>query len=92
VVFSGHEHAYERLKPQSGIYYFIQGDSGKLVHDDFRESSEMDTSFDRDRTFMLVEIDGSNLYFQTVSRSGETVDAGKLTRQTEPGRADAARR
>jgi len=80
VVFSGHEHAYERIKPQSGIYYFIQGDSGKLEHHDFHRSAEMQTSFDRDRTFMLVEIDGDNLYFQTVARSGETVDAGVLTR------------
>jgi len=81
-VFSGHEHAYERIKPQNGIYYFIQGDSGKLEHHDFHRSPEMQTSFDRDRTFMLVEIDGDNLYFQTVARSGETVDAGVLTRQT----------
>lgn len=86
-VFSGHEHAYERIKPQNGVYYFIQGDSGKLEHHDFHRSEQMQTSFDRDRTFMLVEIDGDNLYFQTVARSGETVDAGVLTRQIGPSRA-----
>lgn len=86
-IFSGHEHAYERIKPQNGIYYFIQGDSGKLEHHDFHRSEQMQTSYDRDRTFMLVEIDGDNLYFQTVARSGETVDAGVLTRQIGPARA-----
>lgn len=86
-VFSGHEHAYERIKPQNGIYYFIQGDSGKLEHHDFHRSGQMQTSFDRDRTFMVVEIESDNLYFQTVSRSGETVDAGVLTRQVGPARA-----
>jgi predicted MPP superfamily phosphohydrolase len=91
VVFSGHEHAYERIKPQNGIYYFIQGDSGKLERHDFHRRDEMQTSFDRDRTFMLVEIDGDNLYFQTVARSGETVDAGVLTRQSGPARAAAGR-
>ncbi len=85
-IFSGHEHAYERIKPQNGIYYFIQGDSGKLEHHDFHRSEQMQTSYDRDRTFMLVEIDGDNLYFQTVARSGETVDAGVLTRQIGPAR------
>ena len=89
-VFSGHEHAYERIKPQGGIYYFIQGDSGKLAHHDFHSSQQMQTSFDRDRTFMLVEIDGDNLHFQTVARSGETVDAGVLTRQTGPAQATNA--
>ncbi len=92
VVFSGHEHAYERIKPQNGIYYFIQGDSGKLEHHDFHRSQEMQTSFDRDRTFMLVEIDGDNLHFQTVARSGETVDADILTRQPGPAQPTAAAR
>ena len=91
VVFSGHEHAYERIKPQNGIYYFIQGDSGKLEHHDFHQSAEMAASYDRDRTFMLVEIEGDNLYFQTIARSGETVDSGVLTRQIGPARASAAK-
>ncbi len=86
-VFSGHEHAYERIKPQDGIYYFIQGDSGKLVHHDFRRRDVMETSFDKDCTFMLVEVNGDELFYQTVSRSGETVDSGKITRQREPARA-----
>jgi predicted MPP superfamily phosphohydrolase len=30
VVFSGHEHAYERIKPQHEIYYFMEGASGQL--------------------------------------------------------------
>ena len=89
-VFSGHEHAYERIKPEQGIYYFIQGSSGKLVHDDFHHKDVMVTSFDRDRTFMLVEIAGDNIYFQTISRRGETVDSGTLTRQPEPGRSATA--
>ena len=25
VVFSGHDHVYERIKPQKGIYYFVSG-------------------------------------------------------------------
>jgi hypothetical protein len=86
-VFSGHEHAYERLKPQDGIYYFIQGDSGKLERHDFRRSPSMQASFDRDRTFMLVEIQGEEVYFQTVSRVGETVDFGVLTKPQPTTRA-----
>jgi predicted MPP superfamily phosphohydrolase len=89
-VFSGHEHAYERIKPEEGIYYFILGSSGKLVKDDFHRRDVMETSFDRDRTFMLVEIAGDKLHFQTISRSGQTVDSGVITRQPEPAKAVAA--
>src|SRR5690242_153587 len=35
VVFSGHEHVYERIKPEDGIAYFILGNSGKLMTHDF---------------------------------------------------------
>jgi hypothetical protein len=90
VVFSGHEHAYERLKPEDNIYYFIQGSSGQLFQHDFRRHELMERGFDRDRTFMLVEISGDRLYFQTVARTGETVDAGEITRQARPGNAAMA--
>jgi predicted MPP superfamily phosphohydrolase len=91
-VYSGHEHAYERIKPEDGIYYFILGNSGKLVRNDFRQSEQMAKSFDRDRTFMLVEIAGDNLYFQTIARSGETVDSGEIKRQQANSNAQAAGR
>ena len=30
VVFTGHDHIYERLKPQKDIAYFVSGGGGKL--------------------------------------------------------------
>jgi hypothetical protein len=43
-------------------------------------------SFDQDMTFMLVEIDGNELSFQTISRTGTTVDSGTIRRQVRPAR------
>src|SRR3954470_19756404 len=34
VVFSGHEHVYEKMKPIENIYYFVMGSSGKLMSSD----------------------------------------------------------
>ena len=31
VAFSGHEHFYERIKPQQGITYFISGRLGRCA-------------------------------------------------------------
>ncbi|MGH9349401.1 MAG: metallophosphoesterase family protein, partial [Vicinamibacterales bacterium] len=39
VVFAGHEHFYERLKPQQGIHYFIQGGAAKLRRGNLRNNS-----------------------------------------------------
>jgi len=80
-VFSGHEHVYERMKPENNIYYFILGNSGKLMTHDFRRSADMIAGFDTDRSFMLVEISGDKLYFQVISRTGTTIDSGMLQEQ-----------
>ena len=80
VVFSGHEHVYERLKPQKGIYYFTAGGAAKLRSGDTRKGPLTDQTFDTDRSFMLVEISGNDLYFQAISRTGKTVDKGVLHR------------
>lgn len=81
VVLSGHEHLYERLKPHDGIYYFVLGNSGELRTHNLRASSDTAKGFDTDRGFMVMEIAGDQLYFQTISRTGETVDSGTINRQ-----------
>jgi 3',5'-cyclic AMP phosphodiesterase CpdA len=76
VVFSGHEHTYERVKSQEGIYYFVLGNSGQLRVHNLRKSPKTEKGFDTDRGFGMVEVAGGEFYFQIVSRTGETIDAG----------------
>ena len=82
VVFSGHDHAYERLKPQHGIHYFVSGAGGKLRTGDLERSEDTAAGFDQDQSFMLVEIGDDELFFQVVTRSGLTVDSGMIRRPT----------
>jgi predicted phosphodiesterase len=77
MVLSGHEHIYERFKPEGGIYFFLVGNSGELRYGNLRPGSQiMAKGFDTDRTFMLMEVAGDKLYFQTISR--------ELPRQPKP--------
>jgi 3',5'-cyclic AMP phosphodiesterase CpdA len=80
VVFSGHEHIYERTTPQKGITYFVEGSSGQLRKGGITPSALTAASFADDRTFMLVEISGDQLFFQTISRTGRVVDSGVIRR------------
>jgi hypothetical protein len=80
MVLSGHEHVYERIKPENGTYYFVLGNSGELRYHNLRRSSDMLAGFDTDRDFMLVEVAGDKFYFQTISRTGQVVDSGVLDR------------
>jgi 3',5'-cyclic AMP phosphodiesterase CpdA len=79
-VFAGHEHLYERMAPQSGVMYFVVGASGAVRVGDLRPSSYQAAGYDRDLSFMLVEILGDTMYFRAVNRVGETVDRGKIVR------------
>jgi hypothetical protein len=83
-VFAGHEHFYERLKPQNGIFYFTAGGSAKLREGDIRKTAMTAVGFDADNSYMLVEIAGDAMHFQTLSRTGKRVDSGTLTRQPKP--------
>jgi Calcineurin-like phosphoesterase len=81
VVFAGHEHFYERLKPQNGIHYFISGGAGKVRKSNIGVTGLTAKGFDQDLHFMLVEIDGNEFHFQAISRTGATVDSGLIRRQ-----------
>ena len=76
VVLSGHEHFYERIKPKSGIAYFVLGNSGELRPNNLRRSTDVDKGFDTDQSFGLMEISGDELHYQVIARDGKTVDNG----------------
>jgi len=82
VVLSGHDHVYERVKPQKGIAYFVVGSGGRLrVGNIDRKSGLTAKGFDTDQAFMAAEISGDQMYFNAISRLGQTVDSGVLTRR-----------
>ena len=83
VVFSGHDHFYERVKPQKGIAYFVVGSGGQLRRGNIDRSVGLTASgFDTDVAFLAAEISGDELTFNVVSRTGQIVDSGVITRRT----------
>jgi predicted phosphodiesterase len=89
VVFAGHEHIYERFKPQKEIHHFIVGGAAKLRLGDTRRGPLTAAAFDTDRSFVIVEIIDSKMFFQAISRTGTVVDEGIITTReaAEPTRA-----
>jgi 3',5'-cyclic AMP phosphodiesterase CpdA len=80
VVLTGHEHFYERIKPQKGIAYFITGSSAKLREGNISATDLTAKGFDAGYTFMLVEIVGDDMHYQVLTDSGKTVDSGMVHR------------
>jgi predicted phosphodiesterase len=86
VVFAGHEHFYERIKPQNGIYYFTQGGSAKLRKGNIARGALTAAGFDTDFSFTLAELGKEAMQFQTLSRLGKAIDSGTLVLAAEPKR------
>jgi hypothetical protein len=86
VVLSGHEHFYERIKPQKGVAYFILGSSAKVRSGDITKTNLTAKGWDQGYGFMLMEVADDDLYFQMISDKGETIDSGSVHRvgKTEP--------
>jgi predicted phosphodiesterase len=89
VVLTGHDHFYERIKPQKGIVHFVAGSGGALrIGNIERDTGLTDKGYDSDRAFMAVEITGDRMFFQAISRTGEIVDSGIIERRKMPGEGD----
>jgi len=84
VVFSGHEHIYERMWPQKGIQYFTAGGAAKLNQGDTHPGDLTEVGFATDRSFMIVEVAGDTMFYQAISGAGNTIDKGLLARHLGP--------
>jgi hypothetical protein len=87
VVFSGHEHFYERLRPQQGIHYFISGAAAKLREGNIDVSDGTACGFDQDNSFMVFELNQDALQFASISRDGMVIDRGRVGRDGRDGGA-----
>ena len=82
VVLTGHDHFYERTKPQKGIVYFVVGSGGQLRKGNIDKSTGLTAAGnDQDQSFMIAEINGDQMWFNAISRTGQVFDSGVLTRR-----------
>ena len=78
VVFSGHEHLYERVRPQRGVHYFVSGGGGRSLYSVHR--SDFDEVGVSEHHFMVVEIAGDRMYFEAITQGQKLLDCGVLHR------------
>lgn len=79
VVFAGHDHVYERIKPQQGVSYFISGASGQLRRGDLdRRSKFHEAGNDRINSFLLVQVEKSGMRIKAMGSDGASLDTVAL--------------
>lgn len=81
VAFAGHDHVYERIKPQHGIYYFTEGASGKLRPGNIdRRSAIFEAGNDEANSFLLVQVDSSQMKIEAVGADGKVLDSTVISK------------
>jgi 3',5'-cyclic AMP phosphodiesterase CpdA len=79
VALSGHDHTYERVKPQQGVQYFVTGAGGKLRPGDVNMRSPFRAmSYDKDNHYLQMVIEDHQISFQAIARSGAVMDRGAI--------------
>lgn len=79
VVFSGHDHIYERIAPQHGITYFVTGAAGKLRRGNLNRHTGLTVvGNDEVHHFLYVEVTAQEMRFEAVSEDGEIIDSGRI--------------
>lgn len=82
VVFSGHDHMYERTKPQQGITYFVTGSGGMLRPGGFRPNLPFSEKINASTmVFLAAELLDDTMHFKAISREGTLIDEGVITRR-----------
>jgi hypothetical protein len=90
VAFVGHEHLYERIRPQRGVHYFVSGGGGRSLYR--VRPSEFDEVAVSEHHFMVVVIAGDRLFFEAITHNQKLLDCGVLYRlpQVKPDADTAA--
>jgi hypothetical protein len=82
VVLAGHDHVYERVKPQQGIVHFVVGSSGQLRRGNLNRGTGITAvGNDQEQIFLAAEIDGDVMTFNAISRTGRVIDSGVIQRR-----------
>jgi tartrate-resistant acid phosphatase type 5 len=79
VIFSGHDHTYERLI-EDGIPYFVDGLGGGPIYWFTGSLPGSQVQYNQDYGAMLVEADDQQMTFQFINRKGQVIDTYQITR------------
>jgi predicted phosphodiesterase len=84
VVFSGHSHCYERVKPQKGVQYFSEGASGEIKRRTLdRKSPLFAAGEDAVNSFLIVEANENEMKVEAISADGKIIDSHTIKRDVE---------
>jgi hypothetical protein len=80
IVFTGHDHHYERMHPQDGVVWVVSGAGSKLTRVD---GAAFTAHAESTLQFMLVDVSGNQMHVQAITTDGSVIDDVMLTARSE---------
>lgn len=74
IVFNGHDHTYERIRPQQGVTYIVTGAGGGPLYRKKYNRPYTARFYNRLHSFTLVNINGGRLRLRQIDAAGSVVD------------------
>src|SRR5262249_14658116 len=89
VVLSGHEHFYQKIRPQNGIHYFISGAASKIRRGVEKHNRQVEFAAEA-LHFMDFELSAGELKYAAISDKGARIHSGSIQKQvSRPGTTGA---
>jgi hypothetical protein len=84
VVFSGHEHDYERSNPMGGVHHIVVGGGGSFQPNDYFERDSANSQYYLRPGFVRVAVQGDSLLLQAIGTNGAVFDSMTIQRRPPP--------
>jgi len=84
LVFSGHDHAYERTKPRDGVTYIVSGNGGARLYPRRSHHDYTAVFYNQRHGLTLVTVDGHSLSLRHVNVEGQEIDRLELRKVGVP--------
>lgn len=80
VVFSGHDHSYERIKPKDGVTYLVCGNGGQTLYGHKNPHDYTATFYNEKHGLTEVTLDGRRFNLRHLNVDGKEVDRVEITK------------
>ena len=80
VVFTGHDHSFQHVKPVYGIHHIVSGGAGKMRKGSNRKDDRVAYGAD-EYHFMDLALTENELHYQAIDDEGKLVHAATLPRR-----------
>ncbi len=82
LIFTGHDHVYERFTPDSGVVALLTAGGGGNLYP-LREHDQLSSVFRKQHHFLNVEIDGNTCRLEAIDDGGNVIDNFTFRQPTE---------